>query len=74
MNISLPSPMKDWVEEQANSGLYSNASDYVRDLIRQDQKAKLARFQALVSEGVQSGPGDMTMEQIEQAALDKLKG
>jgi antitoxin ParD1/3/4 len=36
MNISLPDAMKAWVEEQAKTGRYSNASDYVRDLIRQD--------------------------------------
>ncbi len=35
MNVSLPDPMKEWVEEQVGGGLYSNASDYVRDLIRQ---------------------------------------
>lgn len=37
MNVSLPDPMKDWVEAQAQTGRYSNASDYVRDLIRRDQ-------------------------------------
>ena len=34
MNVSLPDPMKDWVEAQARTGRYSNASGYVRDLIR----------------------------------------
>lgn len=33
MNISLPDPMKSWVEDQAKSGRYANSSDYVRDLI-----------------------------------------
>ena len=37
MNISLPDPMKSWVEDQAKSGRYANSSDYVRDLIRRDQ-------------------------------------
>ena len=36
MNISLPDQMKEWVEAQAESGRYSNASGYVRDLIRRD--------------------------------------
>ncbi len=43
MNVSLPDPMKDWVEDQIESGLYSNASDYVRDLIRQDQDSQNKR-------------------------------
>ena len=38
MNVSLPSPMKKWVEGQTEDGRYSNASDYVRDLIRRDQE------------------------------------
>jgi antitoxin ParD1/3/4 len=32
MNVSLPDPMKDWVEAQAKTGRYLNASDYVRDI------------------------------------------
>ena len=34
MNVSLPDPMKDWIEGQTRTGRYSNASDYVRDLGR----------------------------------------
>ena len=48
MNISLPDPMKDWVNAQTESGRYANASDYVRDLIRQDQERadKVRQLQA----------------------------
>ena len=57
MNVSLPDPMKDWVEAQARTGRYSNASDYVRDLIRRDQEraTKIARMQELLTEGLASG-------------------
>ncbi len=57
MNVSLPEPLKAWVEAQARSGRYSNASDYVRDLIRRDQEraAKMDDLQKLISEGVGSG-------------------
>lgn len=53
MNVSLPDQMKAWVETQADSGRYGNASDYVRDLIRRDQQRqeKIAEFQRLVDEG-----------------------
>ncbi len=58
MNVSLPDPMKAWVERQSESGRYSNASDYVRDLIRRDQEraAGIAELQKLIDEGLQSGP------------------
>jgi len=42
MNVSLPGSMKEWVEAQAKSGRYGNASDYVRDLIRRDQERSAA--------------------------------
>ena len=41
MNVSVPEAMKQWVENQARSGRYSNISDYVRDLIRRDQEQAL---------------------------------
>ena len=31
MNISLPDPMREWVEGQVKGGEYANASDYIRD-------------------------------------------
>lgn len=57
MNISLPDPMKTWVEEQARQGRHANASDYMRDLIRRDQERQqaIAALQAAVTEGVNSG-------------------
>ena len=65
MNVSLPDPMKAWVEDQTRDGRYSNVSDYVRDLIRKDQerKAAVAEIQALIDEGLASGapqPFDMS--------------
>ncbi len=57
MNVSLPDPMKAWVETQAGDGRYSNASDYVRDLIRKDQERHTAirTLQAAITEGIDSG-------------------
>jgi antitoxin ParD1/3/4 len=58
MNISLPDQMKAYAEAQTRDGRYSNVSDYMRDLIRRDQeKAQaLAEIQALIDEGLASGP------------------
>ncbi|OHC47570.1 MAG: addiction module antitoxin, partial [Rhodobacteraceae bacterium GWF1_65_7] len=53
MNISLPDPMKTWVEEQAKSGRYANSSDYVRDLIRRDRlrQEAIAEIQGAIDAG-----------------------
>ena len=37
MNISLPDPMRDYVQGRIDSGQYASVSDYIRDLIRRDQ-------------------------------------
>ena len=58
MNISLPDQMKAYAEAQAQSGQYGNVSDYVRDLIRRDQSRQkaIAEVQALIDQGLESGP------------------
>ena len=55
MNVSLPDKMKQWVEEQVQTGRYGNASDYVRDLVRRDQERSEARekLQQMVDDYVQ---------------------
>ncbi len=76
MNVSLPEPMKDWVEAQTRTGRYANTSDYVRDLIRKDQDRadKIARMQQLVNEGLESGDGSRTMDELREHALRMAKG
>ena len=66
MNVSLPAAMKEWVEIQTQGGRYSNASDYVRDLIRRDQERsdKVSKMQALVEEALSSGVSQKSMDQL----------
>ncbi|MFO0812773.1 MAG: type II toxin-antitoxin system ParD family antitoxin [Gemmatales bacterium] len=57
INISMPKIMKDYVQERVKTGGYGNTSEYVRDLIRAEQKQRAREeFEALVIEGIQSGP------------------
>lgn len=71
MNISVPDPMKDWVQAQIDDGKYASSSDYVRDLIRKDQedKDKLAALQAAITLGIESGEaGELNIEAIKKKA------
>ena len=70
---SLPDPMKDWVEAQAKAGRYSNASDYVRDLIRRDQERahKLAALQRLITEGMESGVSTLSAADLLKTAHER---
>ncbi|MGM0583339.1 MAG: type II toxin-antitoxin system ParD family antitoxin [Pseudomonadota bacterium] len=75
MNVSLPDPMKGWVEEQVRGGRYSNATDYVRDLIRRDQDraTRISEMQRSVDEGLASGVGDRSMDELRQEAREGAK-
>jgi len=70
MNISLPDAMREWVEQQIKTGEYSNSSDYMRDLIRHDQRQREQLRLALI-EGEQSGRSSLKVMEI--LADEKLK-
>jgi len=57
MNISLPTPLKSWIEEQVALRGFSTASEFVRDLLRREQAAAAkARVEANLVEALDSGP------------------
>lgn len=76
MNVSLPDAMKDWVEDRTQTGRYSNASDYVRDLIRRDQERaqKIAAMQRLIDEAEESGISARSVEDIFDEAIARRAG
>ncbi len=57
LNISLPDSLKTFAQNQTETSDYSNPSDYVRSLIREDKEKKEAqqRVEALLLEGLESG-------------------
>jgi antitoxin ParD1/3/4 len=56
LNISLPQPLKDFVEERVKDGGYSTPSEYVRELLREDQKRRAEeKLEALLLESLNSG-------------------
>lgn len=54
LNISIPDNMKEWISSQIETGNYTSASDYLRDLVRIDQKEKQG-LDNLLLEGLHSG-------------------
>jgi antitoxin ParD1/3/4 len=56
MNIALPESMKQFVQERVSAGGYSSVSEYIRELIRADEKRRNEeRIDALLLEGLESG-------------------
>ncbi len=64
MNVALPESMKSFVQERVSEGGYSSVSEYVRELIRADQKRRTEeRIDGLLLEGLRSGePIEVTPE------------
>jgi antitoxin ParD1/3/4 len=75
MNVSLPDPMKLWVEDQVRGGQYANASDYVRDLIRRDQQARqqLEGLRAAIDSGLEGGISPQGLDEVFAAAKKRAK-
>jgi antitoxin ParD1/3/4 len=56
MNVALPEAMKQFVQARVSEGGYSSVSEYVRELIRIDQRRRAdERMDALLLEGLSSG-------------------
>lgn len=66
MNISLPDAMKQWVEEQVQTGRYANCSDVVRDLVRKEQERAEARekLDQMVEQALASGVVEISREDL----------
>jgi len=64
LNISLPQSLKDYVEGQVESSGYSTPSEYVRELLRQDQQRRAEqKLESMLLEGLNSGdPIEITPE------------
>lgn len=56
MNVSLPKGMRDWMRQRMKDRGFANASEYVRQLIRQDaDEAHEEEVDRLLEEGLNSG-------------------
>jgi antitoxin ParD1/3/4 len=65
-SITFTSQQEDWIKLQVKKGLYTNESEYIRDLIRKDQKdqLKLQNLQIAINEGLQSGVSENSILDI----------
>jgi antitoxin ParD1/3/4 len=64
--------MRAWIDAQVEAGEYANASDYIRDLIRHDQRERDAVRLALI-DGERSGRSVRTVNDIARHTKRRLK-
>lgn len=77
MNISLPEPLKQFVDGQISTGRYSSVSEYVRELIRADERRKAEELlEAKLLEGLNGATSNLTPADwtaIRREALAKIE-
>ncbi|MGH9841416.1 MAG: type II toxin-antitoxin system ParD family antitoxin [Blastocatellia bacterium] len=70
MNISLPDPLRVFIEERVVEGGYSTISEYFRELVRLDRKRQAEeKLESLLVEGLNSGQA----KPLTKADLDEVK-
>lgn len=78
LNISLPESLREYVDAKVAQGAYETPSDYIRQLIHEDQsRADRQRIDALLIEGLESGEpieiNDQWWEKKEAELLNALE-
>lgn len=71
MNISLPDPLKAFVEEQVTEKGYGTSSEYVRELIRRDQDR--LHLRDVLLEGAASAPSGPADAEYFEALRDRVR-
>ncbi len=70
VTISLPEPLREWIEARVREGDYASVSDYLRDLVRKDREKlalpqlTLEDVQRLLDEGRASGVSTKSFDEI----------
>ena len=69
LNISLPEPLKAYVESKVVAGDYGTPSEYVRELIRQDKKRQQEMQERQLLEALRSRDLELTPKDLESKPL-----
>lgn len=73
MTLTVPPAMATWLRERIAVGDFTDPGDYVRDLIRADQRAR-DDLRAAIDEGFASGDDDRTVDQIFEGVMARRRG
>lgn len=69
LNISLPNPLKAYVEDQVASGDYGTPSEFIRNLIRQDKELRRSRLETELLDALQTKELVISPEELNGRSL-----
>ncbi|NJB37809.1 type II toxin-antitoxin system ParD family antitoxin [Croceivirga sp. JEA036] len=70
-SITFTEQQDAYVKSLIEQGFYTNDSEYIRDIIRQDQerRKRIVDLNEALIEGIESGPTDATIDSIWEEAI-----
>lgn len=73
--ITLTDQQDQWVNAQITAGDFTDDSEYIRDLIRRDQRhnIRLQALKAAIQEGLDSGLSERTVPEIMEEVEARLR-
>jgi len=72
VSFAIPESLTEYIDQRVATGGYGNRSEYIRDLVRQDQREQArARLRTLIEEGLASGP-PTALTQAERVELREI--
>lgn len=75
MSFALPESMREYIDERVRTGQFGNTSEYLRELIRQDQEAEgRRRLRSLILEGLESGEGRVLDDELRAELRSRALG
>ncbi|WP_121667458.1 type II toxin-antitoxin system ParD family antitoxin [Mesonia aquimarina] len=73
-SITFTEQQEKWIKSQIEEGHFTNDSEYIRDLVRQDQRRndKLAKLKLAIDEGFESGVSSQSVTDIMESVEKRL--
>jgi antitoxin ParD1/3/4 len=74
-SITFTGQQEKWIKRQIKEGHFTNDSEYIRNLVREDQKRndKLAKLKFAIDEGLESGVGQKSVTDIMNDVEERLR-
>ncbi len=69
LNISLPEPLKQYVEGQVASGDWGTPSEYIRELIRQDKERRLHSLEQELIAAAKGPKIELSLNEVRKKGL-----
>ena len=73
--ITFTDQQDKWIKTQIEAGEFTNDSEYLRHLVRQDQSksTKLLALKSAIQKGIDSGESDSNIPNIMKQVEDRMK-